>query len=124
MQRTVRGALSATFLLVVSMASAAKAQESWDAIYIKGEKIGHVHVWIEPIKQASTKNRDLVNVRVDWDMVFKRGKDRVHMKQHYGTIEKKNAPSLSGQATFSPELFAANAAEKKASKIGTSVWLA
>ncbi len=94
MQRIGRRASVRALLFVLALTSAARSQESWDAIYIKGEKIGHLHVWVEPIKQVSARTKDLVNVRVDWDMSFKRGDDRVQLKQHYGTIETKDGSVL------------------------------
>ena len=39
----------------------ARAQEAWDAVFLKGNKIGHVHTFIEKV---SEKGRELYRVRV------------------------------------------------------------
>jgi hypothetical protein len=71
---------------------AATAQESWDAIYIGKSKVGHMHVRVEPVKDA--QGRDLVRVRVDWELTFKRGKDQAKTQLAYGTIEKPDGTVL------------------------------
>lgn len=70
----------------------ARGQESWDAIYIGGAKVGHIHVAVEPVKDKA--GRDLVRVRVDWDLAFNRGRDRAHMRLLYGTIETPDGSVL------------------------------
>jgi len=64
---------------------AAATSESWDAIYIGAEKVGHVHVKVAPVKDKN--GRDLVRVQVNTVLSFKRGKDRANMEVRYGTIE-------------------------------------
>lgn len=60
------------------------AQDSWDAIYLSGQKVGHIHTFVAPVKD---KGRELVRVRVDMVLSFKRDKDRVTTEIRYGTIE-------------------------------------
>lgn len=62
----------------------ARAQDSWDAVYLGGAKIGHVHTWAEKVKD---KGRDYSRVRVDIEMRLKRGDDESAVKLMYGTIE-------------------------------------
>ena len=64
--------------------SSASAQESWDAVFLKGNKIGYVHVFVEKV---SEKERELYRVRVDQVFTFRRLDDTVTMKLMYGTIE-------------------------------------
>ncbi|MDR3633780.1 MAG: transglutaminase domain-containing protein [Isosphaeraceae bacterium] len=73
-------------VVLVSPASAARAaeQESWDAIYMAGSKVGHVHIFVEPVND---KGRKLLRVRVDTVLNFRRDKDLVTNKLQYGTIE-------------------------------------
>jgi hypothetical protein len=60
-------------------------REAWDAIYAGSSKVGWVHLWIKPVKDS--KGRDLINVRVDTEMTFRRGRDTAKMRVLYGTIE-------------------------------------
>lgn len=62
----------------------ARAQEAWDAVFLKGNKIGHVHTFIEKV---SEKGRELYRVRQDQVYTFRRLEDTVTMKMMYGTIE-------------------------------------
>ncbi len=71
-------------LLVTSASVAARAQDSWDAIYLGGAKIGHVHTWVEKV---SDRGRDYQRVRLDLEMRLKRGDDESVSKLMYGTIE-------------------------------------
>jgi transglutaminase-like putative cysteine protease len=76
----------AIVLLGLVAASPARAdQESWDAIFVGDTKVGYMHLWVKPVKDG--KGRDLLNVRVDYELTFKRGKDSVKMEMFYGTIE-------------------------------------
>ena len=74
--------LNASLWLVVN--SPALAQESWDAVFLKGHKIGHVHTFVEKV---SEKGRELYRVRQDQEFTFGRLNDTVTMKLKYGTIE-------------------------------------
>ena len=67
------------------------AQESWDAIYFKGNKIGYVHTFIEKV---SEKGRELYRVRLDQVFNFRRLDDNVTMKMMYGTIETADGEVL------------------------------
>jgi hypothetical protein len=62
----------------------ALAEDSWDAVYLAGSKIGYIHTYVEPVKG---QKRDLLRVRVDQSLTIKRLNDRVTMKVQYGTIE-------------------------------------
>ena len=74
--------LCAGLLLLAS--PPARAQEAWDAVFLKGNKIGHVHTFIEKV---SEKGRELYRVRQDQVYTFARLNDTVIMKMMYGTIE-------------------------------------
>ena len=72
-------------------AAPAQAQESWDAVFLKGSKIGYVHTSVEKVRE---KNRELYRVRVDWVLKFRRLDDSVVMKILYGTIETPDGEVL------------------------------
>jgi len=76
--------LTAILLFLPGLASPALAQESWDAVYLAGSKIGYIHTFIEKV---TDKGRDLLRVRVDMVLTFKRDKDTVVNELMYGTIE-------------------------------------
>jgi hypothetical protein len=89
MSRTRRGArlgMLAWGLVLFSLAGASEAadQESWDAIFMAGARVGHLHTWVEPVKD---KGRDLIRVRVETELNYKRLDDLVTIKLQYGTIE-------------------------------------
>ena len=71
--------------------SPARAQEAWDAVFLKGNKIGYVHTFIEKVNE---KNRDLYRVRQDQVYTFRRLDDAVTMKMMYGTIETPDGEVL------------------------------
>lgn len=79
---------SAWILLAASSlalaAPRASAQESWDAVFLAGNKIGYIHTFIEKVNE---KGRPLNRVRVDTVLSFRRGDDQVVQKMMYGTIE-------------------------------------
>jgi transglutaminase-like putative cysteine protease len=85
------GLLALSAVLVLT--GAAPSSESWDAVYIAGSKVGHIHTYIEPVRDKE-KDRDLVRVRVDLDLKFRRLKDEVTMSMEYGTIEKPDGSVL------------------------------
>ena len=62
----------------------AHAQESWDAIYLGGSKIGYIHVFVEAVKD---RGRDYLRVRIDNELRLKRRDDVAATKLTYGTIE-------------------------------------
>jgi hypothetical protein len=70
--------------LGVVFCSSARAQESWDAIYLQNTKIGYVHTFIEKVKD---KGRDYNRVRIDVREDLKRDRDVTVIKLQYGTIE-------------------------------------
>ena len=49
-----------------------RAQDSWDAIYLGGAKIGYVHTWVEKVND---KGRDYHRVRIDIEQRLKRRDD-------------------------------------------------
>ena len=69
----------------------ARGQEAWDAVFLKGNKIGYVHTFIEKVNE---KNRELYRVRQDQVFTFRRLEDAVTMKMTYGTIEKPDGEVL------------------------------
>ncbi len=70
--------------LVAASSGAAEPQESWDAVYIAGNKVGYNRIEVETIPD---KGRTLLRVRVDFRLNFKRGNDNVAIEVQYGTIE-------------------------------------
>jgi hypothetical protein len=81
------GVLALVPLLIVLAGPAPdvkKTEDSWDAIYLGGAKAGYIHTYIEPVKD---RGRDLLRVRVDMVLRYKRLKDHVVTKMQYGTIE-------------------------------------
>jgi hypothetical protein len=81
--------LSASLWLVAS--PPAPAQDAWDAVFLKGHKIGHVHTFVEKV---SEKGRELYRVRQDQVYTFRRLDDTVTMKMMYGTIETPDGEVL------------------------------
>jgi transglutaminase-like putative cysteine protease len=90
MRRITRGGWLA-LLAVLALTGAAPTSESWDAVYIAGSKVGHIRTYIEPVKD---KGRDLLRVRVDLELSFRRDKDQVLLGMEYGTIEKPDGSVL------------------------------
>jgi transglutaminase-like putative cysteine protease len=60
------------------------AQDSWDAVYLSGAKVGHIHTFITPLQD---RGRDLLRVRVDMVLTLRRLNDRVTIRSRFGTIE-------------------------------------
>ncbi|QEH36275.1 Transglutaminase-like superfamily protein [Aquisphaera giovannonii] len=79
----LRRALPGVVLLLLA-AGQARAQEAWDAIFLKDNPIGHVHTFIEKLNE---KGRELYRVRQDQVYTIRRLDDAVTMKLMYGTIE-------------------------------------
>jgi hypothetical protein len=90
-----RSTARAIFLMgaasLLAAGSSARAQDAWDAIFLKGNKIGYVHTFIEKV---SEKGRELYRVRVDTVFSFRRLDDTVVMKMLYGTIETPDGEVL------------------------------
>jgi transglutaminase-like putative cysteine protease len=59
-------------------------QESWDATYVNGSKIGYTHTYVEKVKN---RGKDYMRVRIDMELSLKRDKDVSIVKMMYGTIE-------------------------------------
>jgi transglutaminase-like putative cysteine protease len=70
--------------IVLAVATVSHAQESWDAVYLGGSKIGFVHTTLEQLKE---KGKDFIRVRIDMELSLKRGNDISLAKLSYGTIE-------------------------------------
>jgi hypothetical protein len=66
-------------------------RESWDAVYIRNQRVGYFHTSVEPVKD---RGRDLVRVRVEMTLSFRRGNDPVTMEMLYGTIETPDGSVL------------------------------
>ncbi|WZO96798.1 transglutaminase-like domain-containing protein [Isosphaeraceae bacterium EP7] len=72
------GAIAATLV------GAARADESWDAVYIGGSKVGFTHL---RVMSVTDKDRKLINVQFEQEIDVNRSSDRLRMKLRYGTIE-------------------------------------
>ncbi len=70
--------------IVLAASTASHAEESWDAVYLGGAKIGFVHTFVEKLKD---KGRDFLRVRIDMELNLKRGNDIASPSFTYGTIE-------------------------------------
>jgi hypothetical protein len=68
------------------------AQESWDAIYLAGSKIGYVHTFVEKVREGT--GREYLRVRIDAQEQIKRGRDVSIVKLRYGTIETEDGQVL------------------------------
>jgi hypothetical protein len=71
-------------MILLGTAGRVSAQDSWDAVYLVGSKVGHIHTFVEPVKD---RGRDLLRVRIDMELSYQRLKDRITTKMQYGTIE-------------------------------------
>ena len=88
--RPRRTLFGSSFLILLLLGTAdALAQESWDAVYLGGSKIGHMHTYVEKV---TDRGKDYNRVRLDIEMHLQRGEDQSDIKLQYGTIE-----SLDGQ---------------------------
>jgi hypothetical protein len=67
------------------------ADESWDAIYVSGNKTGYVHTFVEKV---SDKGRDYLRVRIDMEQRLQRGNDVAVVNLMYGTIETPSGQVL------------------------------
>ncbi len=94
MIRSAKVAFRAMLLLALALTPASafdEPRESWDAIYMHGQRVGYFHTAVQPVKDH---NRDLVRVTIDHTLSFKRGKDPVSMEVLYGTIETPDGSVL------------------------------
>jgi transglutaminase-like putative cysteine protease len=65
--------------------------ESWDAVFMGGNKIGWMRIAVEPLTE---NGRKLQRVRVDYNLEFKRGNDSSSISLQYGTIETTDGQVL------------------------------
>ncbi len=70
--------------ILLGFISSASAQESWDAIYLAGTKVGFVHTFVEKVPK---EGHDYLRVRIDMEQSLKRGRDYSVTRLTYGTIE-------------------------------------
>jgi hypothetical protein len=93
MRRIIRARLIGSFgvVAVLALTGAAPITESWDAVYLAGSKVGHIHTFVEPVKD---RGRDLLRVRVDMKLSYKRLDNHVTMQMQYGTIETPDGSVL------------------------------
>ena len=59
-------------------------RESWDAVYIRGRKVGFFHTMVMPVKD---QGREYVRVQIDMSLSLVRNGDPVTIETLYGTIE-------------------------------------
>ena len=69
-KRTLLLLVQIGFVLVTTTGS--HAQESWDAIYLGGAKIGFIHTFVEKVQD---RGRDFLRVRIEIQQNLKRGND-------------------------------------------------
>lgn len=62
-----------------------QTREAWDAIFIGGRKVGHIHLQVEPVTAGD--GRELLRVQVNMRLKIKRQDDETTMALRYGTIE-------------------------------------
>jgi hypothetical protein len=77
--------------LAIGSGGPAAAEDSWDAVYLSGAKVGYIHTFVEPLKD---RGRDLVRVRVDMVVTIKRLDNELSMELRYGTIETPDGAVL------------------------------
>jgi Transglutaminase-like superfamily len=76
---------SSLAVLILAMAGApARAQESWDAVYLGGSKIGYIHTFVQKVPDHGV---DYLRVRIDIEQRLKRRDDETVIRLRYGTIE-------------------------------------
>jgi hypothetical protein len=79
------------WLFGLAVSTGVHGQESWDAQYLAGSKIGYAHTWVEKLKDHG---KDYVRVRIDMELRLKRDKDTSVVKLQYGTIETPDGQVL------------------------------
>lgn len=77
---------AAAVIALVLVGAPARAEESWDAVYLVGAKVGHMHTYVEKVADPKT-GKDYRRVRLDVEMRLKRENDESFVKLMYGTIE-------------------------------------
>ena len=93
MNRMLRGGMPWLLGLSSCLGAAASGQESWDVIHVQGQRVGTLHVRVEPLKDKA--GHALQRVRVDMDLKFKRAEGLAHLTQRWGTIETPDGQILS-----------------------------
>jgi Transglutaminase-like superfamily len=78
-------------LVLVGGTHARAQQESWDAIYLGGAKIGYVHTYVQTVED---KGREYIRVRLDIRQDLKRDRDTTVVQLQYGTIETSDGKVL------------------------------
>jgi hypothetical protein len=71
-------------VLSIGLCTVARGQESWDATFVGGSKIGYTHTYVEKVKDHG---KEYLRVRIDLQLKLKRDKDISIIKLQYGTIE-------------------------------------
>lgn len=79
--------------LILATLAPAIAEESWDATYLAGSKVGYVHTVVVPLKEK-VADQALLNVKVNQVLSFKRNKDQISMQLRLGTIETPDGSVL------------------------------
>ncbi len=60
-------------------------REAWDAVFIGGRKVGHIHLQVEPVTAGD--GHELLRIQVDSKLTLKRLDNQVIIATRYGTIE-------------------------------------
>ena len=85
------GDLDDRFALLRDRQGADGASESWDAVYIRGSRVGYFHTQVFPV---ADRGRNLLRVQVDMSLSFKRNGDPISIETLYGTIETPDGTVL------------------------------
>ena len=88
-----RGMVALALLGATATASprALADSESWDAVFLGGNKVGYMHIRVVPVEEGTRK---LQRVLVDFVLEFKRGNDKSVVQVEYGTIETPDGQVL------------------------------
>ena len=71
-------------LLGLGFSTMGHEQESWDATFVGGSKIGYTHTYVEKVHD---RGKEYLRVRIDLELKLKRDRDITVTKLQYGTIE-------------------------------------
>ena len=83
--RLIALALALSTPLATADGDDAGRRDAWDAVFIDGQKVGHIHYSVTPVTAAD--GRELVRVQVESTLNLKRLDDTVVISTRYGTIE-------------------------------------
>jgi hypothetical protein len=75
-----------TYALIGS-AAVARAEESWDAIYVGAFKVGHNHIRVDQQPDRRDPTKKYLRVQVNTVLSFVRNGNQTQMEMRYGTIE-------------------------------------